>query len=276
MNKSTSKKADFIKEIALESFGEFAPREFFADKKNIGSAWSKYDFSDKKINANFELKIKKYVLNDDIHSGLLLQFENIVFFTFDEAIRVIAQLISRQPNGEDGELVTNGCWNILFTESEEYGSKHPFTIMLGWVKADRMWFLTGRKPFYTNDGEYDPATSVVFINSPIFDETKEKCIAKVQATDLSNEIKHEFIRHINRAPNDKVFSVFANIIESTQYKASEMMDKIVKYRETKYESELWKKYWPLYSSWTALRDFFLQTFKEHDLSEQALKEPAQV
>lgn len=282
MNTIKLPRISFVKEIVLEPLIGFVPNTFFVNQKKINSNWSSSNFPAEEIDTNNTFTIEEHIIDETISSGICLGFENLIVFTHNEMLRVIAQLITKQPNGEsEGSLVTNGCPNVFFSESKLYGRRFPFTALLYWLQDEKQWFLTGMAPFYTNDSMYYKKYSKIFVQSgknilPDILNLRDQCIEKVKSIQLPDELEKELVHYIYCTGNDSLPSIMGDIVEIIQVKASDAMNLVCKYRGEECEKNLWKKYSPLSSAWSSLVKYFSEVFPGHILSKRALKPPDQI
>ena len=63
-------------------------------------------------------------------------------FEASEGCMVIAGMISRQPNGEDGDLVNNGKANIFYVRGK---NNEVFTVGVSWDAGVREWYVDANR-----------------------------------------------------------------------------------------------------------------------------------
>ena len=96
------------------------PKKFFVNRKGL-YVWS--GFTEKIIERGKATKIEKGshaiesldLVTSATDEQIELSLDNKNVFSESDAAALIAEMIARQPNGEDGELLTSGDVNLFYT-----------------------------------------------------------------------------------------------------------------------------------------------------------------
>lgn len=123
------------KKIEVVTSKAIDPKEFFQDRKGL------YIWSDFKTRIVAKAKPMKAGMKYKISSSKLLKFaydEDIEaelpkkhIFTESEVCTLIAELISKQPDGQEGILLNTGYANIFYTPA--------FVVRVGWSSGGEGW-----------------------------------------------------------------------------------------------------------------------------------------
>lgn len=138
--------------IPVEVTAEFNPQEFFKDreglfvyssfnerileKASIVSAGTKFELS--------SFKLTKSAEDEEIEKELPEKH----IFSESDVCAIIAELISKQPKGEEGTLLNTGYWNLFYTESfvVYVGWRDDEWCARAWTRGDFAW-VDGRSIF---------------------------------------------------------------------------------------------------------------------------------
>lgn len=143
------------KDIKVKVETAFTPKEYFKTREGL------YVFSDfperildkaEAVEAGTEYKVTSYKTLMEAKDELIesaLQENHI--FSESDVCAIIADLISKQPKGEDGVLLNDGYWNLFYTPA--------FVVNVYWY--DGRWHVsTWRRngfTWYTGNRVFSPA-----------------------------------------------------------------------------------------------------------------------
>lgn len=141
--------------IPVEVTAEFNPQEFFRDREGlfVYSSFKEHILEKASIvsaGTKFELSSFKLIRSaEDEEIEKELPEKHI--FSESDVCAIIAELISKQPKGEEGELLNTGYWNLFYTES--------FVVDVSW--RDGEWYVSAwdRDSYGWSDGSrvFSPA-----------------------------------------------------------------------------------------------------------------------
>jgi len=250
-------------EIKLDSLS-YVPKEFFVGSKRIFTNWQSSYFREE------EQSYRPLIVERQLYKDKL---KNQPVFGFEEVLSVITRVITNHSN-----RLTKKGWNIFYAEDQEYFRVHPFTMRVFWLEKEKMWGLTGKKPFYTDNQEDLFDDSLIFTYSRKnltnkFLEMKNGCVTKIRSTKLPKEIIEELLRNLEAATNESLDSVLECIVSKIRIEASKAMDNVCKYEGA---GKTLEQYNNLYSAWCLLLTYHKQQFPNYVLRESVLKDPGQM
>ena len=135
------------KNIVVKVSAKHTPSEYFVDRGGL-YVWS--NFKDRilgkaaptKAGASFKLnsfKLKKDSTDEEIENSLPKKH----LFSETDVCAVISELISKQPNGEEGTLQNNGYANLFYIEScvvsVFWGSVRRYWDVGAWRRGGSQW-----------------------------------------------------------------------------------------------------------------------------------------
>lgn len=141
---------------------EFSPKKYFAQRKN-GKRCFGYDYYFEKLVLDLSHKVLSLpAMSFDMYgfNKAVYDEEEVIdhsyislsngFMIREEILRVIAYLTSKQPNGEEGILRTNGYSTIIGYMMESNHVVIPIHVI--WEKDYSRWYCNtdGRTPFIDN------------------------------------------------------------------------------------------------------------------------------
>lgn len=121
--------------ISLKLEKDFDPKEFYQDCKGL---WVSSSFEERilakaestKAGAEFEVSSSKLLryANDKQIEGELPEKH---IFSESEVCALVSLLIEKQPNGEEGDLLNTGYWNLFYTSD--------FVVHACWYSDSGRW-----------------------------------------------------------------------------------------------------------------------------------------
>lgn len=125
------------KNIAVKVAAKHTPSEYFANREGL-YVWS--DFKERilvkatptKSGASFKVssfKLEKAATDEEIEGSLPKKH----LFSETDVCAIVAELIAKQPKGEEGVLQNNGWANLFYTES--------CVVSVDWDSGDREWHV---------------------------------------------------------------------------------------------------------------------------------------
>jgi len=118
---------------------EFDPNEFFQNREGL---WRSDAFAERVLSVATERiqlpdHIPSFTLPKSMgDSEIRRELGDNHVFGASECCMVIASMISRQPNGEDGDLINDGKANILYVRGKD---DEVFTVDVRWYADARKW-----------------------------------------------------------------------------------------------------------------------------------------
>lgn len=113
----------------------FDPKEYFKDRKGL-FVWSSFEDrilpKAELVKEASSMNIESYILAKNAYDKEIeatLPEKHI--FSESEVCAIIADLIAKQPKGEEGALLSNGNWNIFYTEA--------FVVGVCWGAGSGVW-----------------------------------------------------------------------------------------------------------------------------------------
>lgn len=138
-------------ELSIETSPD--PKEFFQDSKNL-YVWNSFK-NDIAAKAGPMKDLKCWVKSFDLQKAandteIEAELPEKHLFSESEVCAILADLISRQPTGEDGPLLKNGNWNLFYTRAFVVGvywdAFRGGWRVYAWDRDDRHW-NGGRRVF---------------------------------------------------------------------------------------------------------------------------------
>lgn len=111
------------------------PKEFYKDREGLfvfGSFEERIVQKAESVEAGREFSIDSFnLIEDAADAGIEAALPEKYLFTEGEVFAIIAELISKQPKGEEGALLNNGYANLFYTE--------VFVVSVRWSAGDGGW-----------------------------------------------------------------------------------------------------------------------------------------
>lgn len=146
--------------LSIETSSEIKPQDFFQSREGL-YVWS--DFNERILEkalsvaagTKYELapfKLLESSSDETIESAL----PKAHIFSESDVCAIIAELISKQPKGEDGSLDNSGNWNLFYTPT--------FVVSVRWRSGGGFWnvrtWVRGRIGWYADGRVFSPATDL--------------------------------------------------------------------------------------------------------------------
>lgn len=142
--------------VVLGGGESFTTRDFFTkgEKNGVTNFWFSDEFKSKilavasAIINPVAITLEKCKLSKDMYdSAIMIELGNPPAFSVDSCLAYLKELISKQPKGEIGELLTNGYSNIFYVKLEDR------VVVVGARWGDGEWDLYCRE--FDGYGEWD-------------------------------------------------------------------------------------------------------------------------
>lgn len=136
------------KKITIATKAKFDPKEYYKTRDGL-YVWS--NFGDRILEKTSPLKAAKNISiasYELVRSGSDEMIEKALpkkhIFDESEVCAIIAEMIAKQPKGEEGDLLNTGYANLFYTEA--------FVVHVYWYSYDRHW---GVLTWGRGDGDWD-------------------------------------------------------------------------------------------------------------------------